>query len=1355
MFKKISWYGIFLLIVMTAMTLFAVSALKLNWDKKITAKELGGENRYMSYVSTDKPLYRPGETVYFRVVILTKDNLPADSSKPKYLRSSHVKFEIKNSKDESVTNFKGKIENSTGAGSWIIPQGSGGGTYKVSVKVPALGCPESVREFDVLSYRVVRLKKDIEFEHKAYGPGDDVKAVLSVKRSEGGIPANAGVTATALLDGRAIFQKKDISLDKNGKCTVEFKLPEKIDKGNGTLNFVIKDGGTVENAAKTIPIALNDVKITFYPESGDLTAGVKNRVYFKAELLSLGKPADINGSLFELTNGKVSGNSLSDLKSVHEGEGIFSFIPEKGKSYGVILKKPAGIDKIYTLPAVKESGAVFEPLKKIFPFKEKISLNVRFLDDFKPGFIYLLKREQTLDSLDLSKIKSGDTVTLDPKDSEGVLIVTMTDNTGVPVAERLVFRDSRFKLNISLKTDKENYQPGDKVNLQIETTDKNGKPVEAVVGLSVVDDAVLKMKDKRLIPPRLPVMVFLEPEVMKLEDAGVYFDEKNKNAPEYIDLLLGIQGWRRFILLNYKEIKKLHKYDAMRALAEKNIEFNIMRKGKGMLKEELEDVDAVFMALPKDKKAAPCKINAPVMKEQVGNPLMMEDKFADKDEIQEKMQKRRRADKWTVIREYAHTSDKTRKAEERNDFTETVYWCAGIKTGARNGKASLQFDLSDSITVFKVMADAFARNGAVASADCYISSRKSFYIEPKMPLITTVGDKVKLPLTLVNLSEKTLDKVNLILKCDDAVDVSMNSKTLSLKPDERKRMYADLSLRKSGKFELYITASADGLTDTVKRTLSVLPKGFPAQLNAGGFVGDGKNGTAELVIPEKYIPGSLKTRAVIFVSPLANMEEALNALLREPHGCFEQTSSTNYPVVMVSQYLRTHSGVSADVVRKTDALLKEGYNKLVKYECSKKGYEWFGADPGHEALTAYGLMEFADMAKVMPVDKKMLKRTENWLLSRRDGNGGFNLNKKALDSFGRAPVKMTNAYIVWSLLESGKNPTELKSEIESVRKSALNSNDSYLTALAANIMLIAKDTKTGIELCQKLVAASDKNGALTGAESTITNSGGISKQLETTSLAIMAWLKTDGQFAVNVEKSINWIFKQCKSGSFGSTQSTILALKAINAYDSLRQKISVPGDLQLIVDGNPFGKPVHFGKNTKSAIELPDFSSALTPGRHKVEIAMKGGSKLPYGIDVSYRTILPLNSAESRLKLTTELSETEVNEGTAVTMNVTVVNGDEKSPTPLAVIGIPGGCEVRFDSLKELQSRGVIDFFELYNSKLVFYWRTLEPGQKVEIPVSLTAAVPGEYTAPASSVYPYYTNENKYWVSGTKIKIKE
>jgi len=65
--------------------------------------------------------------------------------------------------------------------------------------------------------------------------------------------------------------------------------------------------------------------------------------------------------------------------------------------------------------------------------------------------------------------------------------------------------------------------------------------------------------------------------------------------------------------------------------------------------------------------------------------------------------------------------------------------------------------------------------------------------------------------------------------------------------------------------------------------------------------------------------------------------------------------------------------------------------------------EWFGSSPGHEALTAYGVMQFIEMSKVMAVDQAMVDRTTRWLLAQRDGKGGFKRNPRALDSFGAAP----------------------------------------------------------------------------------------------------------------------------------------------------------------------------------------------------------------------------------------------------------------------------------------------------------------------------------------------------------------
>ena len=49
---------------------------------------------------------------------------------------------------------------------------------------------------------------------------------------------------------------------------------------------------------------------------------------------------------------------------------------------------------------------------------------------------------------------------------------------------------------------------------------------------------------------------------------------------------------------------------------------------------------------------------------------------------------------------------------------------------------------------------------------------------------------------------------------------------------------------------------------------------------------------------------------------------------------------------------------------------------MITFETKKNGYEWFGETPAHEALTAYGLMQFYEMSKVSNVvDTTMMKRT--------------------------------------------------------------------------------------------------------------------------------------------------------------------------------------------------------------------------------------------------------------------------------------------------------------------------------------------------------------------------------------------
>ena len=68
------------------------------------------------------------------------------------------------------------------------------------------------------------------------------------------------------------------------------------------------------------------------------------------------------------------------------------------------------------------------------------------------------------------------------------------------------------------------------------------------------------------------------------------------------------------------------------------------------------------------------------------------------------------------------------------------------------------------------------------------------------------------------------------------------------------------------------------------------------RINEGGLLSSASAFSTTVTIPSDISAGSMTAIAQVYPSPLASMEEALNALLREPHGCFEQTSSTNYQV---------------------------------------------------------------------------------------------------------------------------------------------------------------------------------------------------------------------------------------------------------------------------------------------------------------------------------------------------------------------------------------------------------------------------------------------------------------------------
>ena len=159
---------------------------------------------------------------------------------------------------------------------------------------------------------------------------------------------------------------------------------------------------------------------------------------------------------------------------------------------------------------------------------------------------------------------------------------------------------------------------------------------------------------------------------------------------------------------------------------------------------------------------------------------------------------------------------------------------------------------------------------------------------------------------------------------------------------------------------------------------------------------------------------------------------------------------------------------------------------------------------GHAELAAF-LKRLTTERRLSPHTVEAYERDLKALLTfcEREEIASF----KALDSFGRANYETTALYITWALSEAGRSKG-LDKELAFSRKLGLESKDPYLVALAANTMLNVDPSGAETrKIVTRMVELQDKAGHFPGAAQSITMSGGLSLDVESTALATFAMVK--------------------------------------------------------------------------------------------------------------------------------------------------------------------------------------------------------------------------------------------------------
>lgn len=686
----------------------------------------------------------------------------------------------------------------------------------------------------------------------------------------------------------------------------------------------------------------------------------------------------------------------------------------------------------------------------------------------------------------------------------------------------------------------------------------------------------------------------------------------------------------------------------------------------------------------------------------------------------------------------------------RVDFRETIFWAPAVRTDEK-GLASVTFPTSDAITSFRVTVEG-AGARYVGHQEAVFKSSLPFSMNAKLPLAVSEGDLIELPVTLTNEVERALPfKINTHFADGLRLQEGPKRAPESLNPKQRESLYYGLKVdAQRGDLKITVDAEAGGLKDKFTRTLSVEPLGFPQKIDASGTLVTEE--TRKLLVADP-LGGTLDAEIRFYASPTGTLLGGVEGLIREPHGCFEQTSATHYPNVMVMQYLATQKERDPQLVKRINGLLDRGYKRLVSFETKKKGYEWFGRAPGHEALTAYGLLEFSDMRGIYAVDEAMMKRTVAWLKKREDGKGGFKRNSNALDSFGRASADTTDAYVRWAIAEAGLG-AEFTKAMDAQVKLASSTQDPYLLALAANTLnRLPSHRALGKEAAARLLKLQGKDGAWDKARESITRSGGSNLKIETTALAMLALMGAEIGHA-EVQAAVKWLRERRSGfGQWGATQATVLALKAMTVYNIKMSTTQKAGAVTLLVNGTEVSTQ-RYEAGAKEPVHFQGFGKYLKAGENTITLKHSHDGPLPYSLAVTYRSLKPASAEDGAVEIATALEREGVKMGETVRLWATVTNRTQRDqPMTLVRVGLPGGLSFQNWQLKDLKERKQIAFFETKPREVILYLDGLRAGEIKKIPLDLEARVPGVYTGPASSGYLYYTNDKRRWAPGLKVKI--
>jgi uncharacterized protein YfaS (alpha-2-macroglobulin family) len=938
---------------------FAVSAPWAYWMGNDPARSL------LTYVYTDRPVYRPGDTMHFKAILRTRSG--ANYQLPPG-QDYNVKIADMEGKDVFTTTLKASAMGSVN-GEYTIPVTAGLGDYNINIRTGenyTQGGSFAVEEYKKPEYEVRVIP-----EAKRVLQGQTIKATIEAKYYFGEPVAGAKVTwvvhqnrtynglwsydneeysadeyggegegegggndAEQYYSGEQTDEKTGV-LDENGR--MQITLPTQFDeKQRSDVTYRIEarvtDEGNREISGRSYVLATyGSFQIGASPSSYVYEVGNTAKLKVIARDYD-GNPVQTpfhvevqtwdyrtsRGAPFFATDGQTDANGNGEVQfQIMSGGSLRAIVtvqtPEKRE-----LRETAYFwvpDRNWYWGGTRQQVQIIPDQKS---YKPGDTAKVLIMAGPDPVSILVTSEGNGLMSRQVVTSKGGPVdiqvpIKLENSPNFYVSAAFLKGNELHQGSKSINVPPDAFKLNVQLQPSKAQFQPGEAASYTLVAKDAQGKPTVAEFSLGVVDEAIYAIRPDNTT------------DILKFF-YGRVFNHVNTDS----SLTYYFHG----------------------------------EAGKKQMK--LTDV--------------------------------------------------RRRNWLAQIKPERLVQPKIRKA-----FPDTAFWVADVKTGA-DGKASVKFSFPDSLTAWRATARGITADSKVGSTVEKVIVRKNVMVRLVVPRFFRQGDEVTISAIVHNYlpngktARVSMDVKGLQIVNGTARDVNVPSK------GEAK---VDWRVKAGNVLESTVLAKAltNEESDGMELTLPVIPYGVKMAVpKAGSISKSDEETTQEIAFPERSEPTSRTMRVELVPSVAGTIFAALQYLTSYPYGCTEQTMSSFLPNIIVADAIKQLGLKSAIDQKELKEKIDAGFKRLYDYQHDDGGWGWWQTDESHVFMSTYVLAGLSQAQQSgYEVRAKAISKAQAWVKKAFDGDPKIVADMRAYMAYSLVLSGMNDKALLDSVWDERKD----------------------------------------------------------------------------------------------------------------------------------------------------------------------------------------------------------------------------------------------------------------------------------------------------------------------------------------------